>query len=45
MNKKPIDRHLLARLMQVAVVKLNALLARLPLELNVNRMSSVSWNG
>ena len=45
MNNTSIDVHRLARLFQFAAVQLNALLALLPLKLNTNSVSSVSWNG
>ena len=46
MNNKPFFIiHLHARLLQFVAIKLNALLALLPLRLTSNSMSSVSWNG
>jgi hypothetical protein len=45
MNNKPYYMYLFIRVLQFAAIELKALLTRLPLDLNVNSMSSVSWNG
>ena len=45
MNNQPFQISFSGRILQFALVLVNALLALLPVKLVSNSLSSVSWNG